>query len=610
MRKKRSLGIAFGVSKTTLNSGHFKKAQDKNWEDNLLPNFNPSIFELTKSAWRAVFFIAVTITIFFILFLRLFHLQIVEGSKNRQLADGNRIQVKVVHAPRGVIFDRNGKIIAQNNPGFRLIDDKSKRTTYISRDAALQMEIKGDPRLQNLEIDSIRVYPLGEKTVHILGYVGEITAQELENPKFKNYKLGDKIGRGGVEEVYESFLKGIDGGEVIEVDAEGRKIRTLRKEDAIPGKNLYLTIDSDLQNLSFEELKEGIEKSGSCCGALISQNPQNGEILSLVSIPSFDPNNIEDALTAPNSPILNRVIAGVYPPGSTFKIASALAGLSSGKITTSTHFQDDGFIYLGPFKFTNWYFTQYGRTEGLVDLTKALERSNDIYFYRLGEIVGEDILGQGAKKLGFASKLGIDIPGEATGLIPDNAWKVKNIGEVWFPGDTLHMAIGQGFVLSTPIQISNLISFIASGGIQYKPHLALKVTNSDGKIIKEFKSTPVKKDFKISDIEIVKKGLEEVPKDGGTAWPFFSFPIATAGKTGTAEFGDPKDRTHAWYTAYAPIDDPKIATTVLIEAGGEGSTNASPVVKEVFRWFLSPNKNNLIKDVGQIATESARRLGE
>jgi penicillin-binding protein 2 len=267
---------------------------------------------------------------------------------------------------------------------------------------------------------------------------------------------------------------------------------------------------------------------------------------------------------------------------------------------------------LGPYKFANWYFTEYGRKEeGGVDVVKALKRSNDIFFYRLGQDTGEKLLGDFSKRLGLGEKLGIDIPGEVTGLIPDGDWKQKNFDQPWYPGDTLHMSIGQGFVLATPLQINNLTMTIASGGNQYPPHLAMKITTPLDFLIKKFKFDPInKKDFKKQDIELVKKGLEEVPLQGGTAWPFFNFPVKTAGKTGTAEFGDPKNKTHAWYTSYAPIDDPKIVMTVMVEAGGEGSSVAGPIAKEVYRYYFSPDKNNLLKDIAPIATDSARILGE
>ena len=258
-------------------------------------------------------------------------------------------------------------------------------------------------------------------------------------------------------------------------------------------------------------------------------------------------------------------------------------------------------MHLGAFSFANWYFTEYGKTEGAVDIYKALQRSNDIYYYQIGHRIGEQVLVDWSKKIMLGSKLGIDLEGEESGLVPTDEWKRENTGEGWYPGDTLHMAIGQGFLLTTPLQVLGMTSFIAADGVLYKPQLVL--TNFKPKII-------VANVASKENIEVVKEGLKLVPKDGGTAWPFFTFPVATAGKTGTAEFGDPKGKTHGWYTAYAPVDNPKIVMTVLVEAGGEGSNVAAPVVKEGFRWYLSEDKNKLIKDTYNIATDSAKALGE
>lgn len=637
--KKRSLGFGFPdeIAKVTSKIGHFKKGEAEGWKDRLIPNFSPEDLPVSaKSPWQTVLFASLCLICGFIIFLRLVNLQIVHGRINKDLADGNRIQIKTIHAPRGVIYDRNGKVIAANSPAFRLFDKQNfsspynerkntKKTKLISREQALELEVKNDPLADNLEIDNVRTYPQGAVLAHVLGYVGEISEDQLKSEEFKGsgftseYKSGDRVGKSGIEKEYEKVLRGIDGGEVIEVDSKGRKIRTLRKNAPIPGQNIYLTIDSDLQKRLFDLLTEAMKNSNSCCAAAVVSDPSNGEILALVSLPSFDPNiftnkfndsEIEQVFSNPHSPILNRVIGGTYPPGSTFKIVSSIAALTSGKITPQTIIQDNGFINLGIFKFTNWYFTQYGRTEGSVNLVKALQRSNDTYYYEIGRTIGEGQLIDWSRKLKLGDTLGIDLPGEVKGLIPDNEWKQKTIGEVWYPGDTLHMAIGQGFVLTTPLQVLGFTAFIASDGSLFKPHLLSKVTVGDRVISEYKKQTLISNIVKAEYLKIIKDGLSLVPKNGGTAWPFFAFPIATAGKTGTAEYGDPKNKTHAWYTAYAPVDDPKITMTVLIEAGGEGSTNASPVVKEAFRWYFSPDKNKLIQDVYTPATDSARTLGE
>ncbi len=608
--KRRRLGHAFSdeVSKVNRRYGHFSNPKDIFWQDSFLPNYKKTQEGADISVWRLVGMGGVSIILFFLLFVRLFHLQVVEGSANKQRADSNRIQIRVVHAPRGVIYDRNGKVLAENNPGFRL---KGK---FISRDEALKLEGSNDPNLHELEIDTIRSYPDGERFSHLLGYTGEVTEDELKDPLFAYYRLGDRIGRSGIESSYEKFLKGKDGAEILELDSIGKKIRTMRRVEPIPGNNIYLSVDATLQESAYKSLSEGVKKAKSCCGVVIAQDPQNGEILALVSYPSFNSNSFNDPtknsevsgyFTNQDNPLLNRAIAGTYPPGSTFKIASALAGLSSGLITPETIYEDTGVMRLGPYSFSNWFFTQHGRTEGPVDIVKALQRSNDIYFYQVGNKIGVDQMAQAAKKLGFGRKSGIDIPGEVEGLVPDGDWKEDNIGEVWYPGDNLHMAIGQGYLLSTPIQVLTQTSLIASMGKLYQPHLVTKITSPQGQVVKEFKYNSNPKDiFDPKHISIVRSALELVPKAGGTAWPFFNFSIPTAGKTGTAEFGDPKDRTHAWYTSFAPVNDPKIVLTVLVEAGGEGSSVAGPISKEIYMQYFNA------KDREPLPVEEVKILGE
>ncbi len=615
MRKKRSLGFGFAdeVVKITDKITHPTKGYEKDWKDYLIPNFDANFeIQYVKSSWIVLSFTILCLILFFIIFLRLFHLQIVEGKTNRELADGNRIQIKIIHAPRGVIFDRNGKILAANSPAFRLIDKNAtgvKKTKLISREEALALEVNNDPKSADLEVDNVRTYPMGEEAAHVVGYVGEISQNQLNSREYKNYQLGDRIGQVGIEAQYESILRGVDGGEIVEVDSARRKIRTLRTNPPIAGQNIYLTIDAALQDKIYQNLKTAVAKSASCCAAAVAMNPANGQILALVSIPSFDPNiftsSIDDSaiaeiFTRSDAPVLNRVIGGVYPPGSTFKIVSSIAALASGKVTPQLTIQDNGEIYLGTFRFTNWYFNEYGKTEGPVNLLKAIQRSNDTYFYEISRMIGETSLVEWANKLKLGGKLNIDIPGEVEGLIPTDYWKIKTFGIGWYPGDTLHMAIGQGYVLTTPLQILGITSFIAADGVLYQPQLNL--TNFKLKKLAENLASPDK-------IKLIKDGLKLVPKYGGTAWPFFTFPLETAGKTGTAEFGD-KGKTHAWYTSFAPADNPTIAMTVLVEGGGEGSNVAAPVAKEVYRWYFSPDKNKLIPDIYTQATESARTLGE
>lgn len=621
VKKKKSLGYGFPdeVAKVTFKNSKFSKAPTDEWKDTLLPHFSSASSEKPGSSWLQTLFYIAALGLFFAICLRLFHLQILWGKQNRELADGNRIQVKVIHAPRGVIFDRNGKVLAANAPAFRLVDRPKKTFRLISREEALELEVNKNAQATDLEVDNVRTYPLGEKTAHLLGYVGEISEDQLKKAQFNGYKLGDSVGQSGIEAQYEKILRGKDGGEIIEVDSQGRMVRQLRVNPPVSGQNIYLNIDSELQQKIYDEMASTLKKLGVCCGAAAAVNPQTGEVLALLSFPSFDPNvftknrddnTIAEIFSRSDSPILDRAIGGTYPPGSTFKIVSALAALESGKMTADSVVYDNGYVDLGPFRFTNWYFTGYGKTEGAVDLVKAIKRSNDIYFYQVGQTIGEEVLGNFAKKLMLGAKLGIDLPGEVSGLIPDNNWKQKTFNQPWYPGDTLHMAIGQGFVLTTPLQILGITSFMAADGILYRPQLVQKIVSGDETTWISKPQVLLSNLVSPKFLEPVKEGLSEVPKEGGTAWPFFTFPITTAGKTGTAEFGDPKGRTHAWYTSFAPLDDPKIAMTVLIEAGGEGSNEAAPIVKEAYRWYLSADKNHLIKDIYPLATSSAKQFGE
>lgn len=613
MIKRRNLGLSFSeeVTKVTNKIRHFKADNASDWIDFLLPNYRLSQEDLAqKSIWRIVFFSIVCILVFFIIFLRLFHLQIVYGRENRELADNNRIQIKVIYAPRGVIFDRFGKVLVANSPAFRLNDPDSpgRKARLVSREEALEWEVNNDPRFLNLEVDHVRTYLFREKFSHLLGFMGEISSEQLKQEKFIGYRMGDVVGQTGIEAQYEKILRGKNGGEIIEVDSLGRKLRTLRSVPAVAGQNIYLSVDTQLQERLYQHMQEALGKANSCCGAAAAIEPDTGKILALVSFPSFDPNifsknnddrAIDEIFARSTAPILNRVTGGVYPPASTFKIVSSLAALAKG-VSPDMTIEDSGVMYLGPYQFSNWYFNRYGKVEGAVNMQKALMRSNDIYFYKIAQIIGEKAIADWARKLYMGRRLDIDLPEEAAGVVPDDDWKQKTYSVPWYPGDTLHMSIGQGFVLATPLQVLGITSFMATGGNLYQPQVLL---SEKSKLL-------VSNIISQKQIDIVKGGLELVSKQGGTAWPFFNFPVSTAGKTGTAEFGDPKDRTHAWYTSFAPVDDPEIALVILIEGGGEGSSVAAPVAKEVYRWYFSPDKNKLIQDIYTTAIDSGRNLGE
>ena len=501
------------------------------------------------------------VAVFLILLAALMRGQIFQGSYFRALSDGNRVRKVPIHAPRGIIYDRNGTALVSNLPSYRL---KNCRPTgqceisVISKAQAIELQAKGLDDNQTLELDSTRNYIYGPATAHLLGYTGY---------------LGDiVVGRGGLEEQYERTLSGRDGEEVIEVDALGNKLRTLATVLPESGKDLNTNIDIAVQKTAYESIREVI-------GAVVVTEPNTGAVLALASSPSFDPEHVADYLTDKNQPLFGRAISGTYPPGSTFKIITATAGLETGKITESTEITDPGILIIGPYKFPNWKYLRDGGTQGTLNVVSAIQKSNDIFFYRVGEWVGVDGLVDWAKRFGLASKLGIDLPGEATGSLPNRT--------DWYLGDTYHLAIGQGDLLVTPLQVNRWTSVIGSNGKICQPMVV---------------GTGGCKDSGISQktLGLVKQGLVAACSPGGTAWPLFGFAVhgsqyQIACKTGTAEFGDPKDRTHAWLTAYAPVCaeatagkacQPQIAVTVLIEAGGEGDTAAAPIVKKILEtWF-------------------------
>ena len=535
---------------------------------------------------KIYFFYGLLIISFLFLLARLFELQIIFGNKNRGLAEGNRIKKEILPAPRGMIYDRNGKELVRNVPIYRrkaraseCLDKKEECFVLIPREEALKMEARGET--ENLRMDIGRQYLYGEVLAHVLGYLGEANENEVKENKFK---AGDLVGRMGVEEQYNELLKGKEGGEVFEVDAQGRKIRQIGKTEAIPGQDLHLSLDVDLSQRAYESL-------GDKPGAVVATDALNSQILVFVSSPSFDPNlfstdftpeknqQIREILTSPEQPFFNRASGGVYPPGSTFKLIVATAGIQEGKIDEGTVWNDTGEIKVGEYSYKNWYFTQYGRTEGEVNVVKALKRSTDTFFYKAGEWIGPIALTKWAKNFGLGQKTGLDLPGEVSGLVPNPEVKNKS-GERWYLGNTYHLAIGQGDLLTTPLQVNMMTEAIANNGRLCQPEI--KNRSFDGKNIKA-KCQDLK--LGLTTLRLVKEGMKEVCSTGGTAYPFFDFLPQVAGKTGTAQFAD-KEKTHAWFTAFAPLDKPEIIVTAIIEGGGEGSAEAAPVVKKVMEAYF------------------------
>lgn len=560
--------------------------------------------------------------LFFCLFvlliiLKLVTLTVFKGSYYRNLSDNNRMKTMVLHAPRGIIFDINNNPLVFNIPGFR--KTVNGKTQLLSREDAISLIAKGD---KDLEIDSLRQYPYKEEFAHVLGYVGQISKEELKafstsKPEL-NYHIKDLVGKIGIEKEYEGKLKGIDGKQLVEVDVMGKTIRTLGQTDPTAGQDIKLTIDAKLQETAFEALKD-IKK-----GVVIVSSPK-GEILSMVSKPSFDPNLFtmgehyvvssgsvyKDVsgvlLDSENQPLLNRAIGGVYPPGSTFKLITAAAGLEDKIIDENYEIEDTGVLKVGEFSFANWFYTDYGKTDGNVNIVKAIKRSNDIFFYKLAERIGVEKLSFFARKFGLGERLGIDLDGERKGLVPTEEWKKKEIGEAWYLGDNYHYGIGQGYVLTTPLQVNSWTQAIANSGNLYVPHL-LKTKNNELRT-KNFLSAKT--------VELIREGMKQSCETGGVAWPLFEFKVKNAKlkvdgknfteapeattsanfkdyrkvsiacKTGTAQHGGQDTMPHAWITLFAPAYNPQIIITVLAESSGQGSNVAAPIAKKILEEYFS-----------------------
>ncbi|OGD99553.1 hypothetical protein A3J17_00160 [Candidatus Curtissbacteria bacterium RIFCSPLOWO2_02_FULL_40_11] len=528
------------------------------------------------------------ITAFLILLVflaRLFQLTIISGRENQELAESNRIQLIEREAERGVIYDREGKILTRSNRIYLLF--KNGEEKEITKDQAQDLEREGlasenfEGELGRVKQEVRREYTLREAAAHVLGYTSEIQEKDLRVNA--NLSSAQSIGRLGLEQTYNNFLTGRVGKKLIEVDTFGKKISILGEEESNPGQDLYTTLDGDLQRVVFESLHNQAKSVGTKKGAVVVQNPNTGEVLALASSPSFDPEDIGKSVSDLEKPFFNRATQGSYPPGSVFKIVTALAGLESELIDENTEIEDVGQFELGGSTFSNWYFNQYGKKDGILKIQKAIARSNDIFFYRVAEKIGLRALREMAKELGLGQKTGIDLPSEAVGLVPDEVWKQSAFSDNWYLGDTMHLGIGQGFMLTTPIQMNVVTSFVASGKLT-RPYLVSKIASRDEDFVEIGGKILGDSIVASHNLEFVKAGMRDACKLGGTGAPFFSANYDVGCKTGTAEreLGNP----HAWFTVFAPFDFPQIAVTVLVEDGGEGSSVAAPVAKEIVDWWM------------------------
>ncbi len=577
---------------------------------------------------------------FLILLARLYYLQIIEGPGLRQRSQDNWFRLQSVPPMRGLILDRSGVLLVDNRPRFdvSILSREAKDPKEVVRKLAELLNIPGETLLAKLveargtpsfkpillsrdisrdavatveahklelpgiviTVEPIRDYVEGERASHLIGYLSEISPEELQSAAFPDNSVGDFIGKFGVEKAYELYFHGKRGIRHVEVNALGQLTRVLKTEEARPGKNIYLTLDIRLQRIA-ESLLAGK------VGTALAMDPSNGDILAMGVSPAFDPNAFVEGMTYESwnelvsnqfRPLENKAIQGQYPPGSIYKIVAAIAGLEEGVIT------EHGKLFCpGSYKYGNRTFRCWKRRgHGFMNATEALAQSCDVYFYQVGERLGVDRLAKYAEACGLGSPTGINLDREARGLVPSKGWKLDRLGVPWQGGETLSVVIGQGFNLVTPIQMLGLISAVANGGIRYKPLVIRRIEFPGG--------LPVKTQAPVSlgrlpasenTLRIVKKGLmDAVNKPTGTGWIARIAGVDVAGKTGTAQVvrmaEDDEDepieskllrhRDHGWFIAFAPAEEPRIAVAVLIEHGGHGSTAAGPIAREMIKTYL------------------------
>jgi penicillin-binding protein 2 len=582
-----------------------------------------------RFAHRLDVFGLIVIFVFVALVTRLGYLQVVQGSYYGRLADGNRIKLIPIMAPRGTFYDRNGVPLVSNRPGFTVTlvplsgpipDDVINKLAgilgmdpleikakveqqkgsfdpiHVKTDIGPDVVTKIEERRREMpgvviEIQPVRNYINNELAAHVFGYVSEISDVELEKRKADGYKPGDIIGKFGLEKVYDKEIRGTAGGGQVEVDVNGRAVQVLGKKEAIPGNNLVMTIDYRIQKAAEKAMDEHLVYLQTKLGnpnakaaAAVVMNPKTGEILAMVSRPVFNPNLFNGGISAkdwkalndnPFHPMDNRAIAGEYAPGSTFKIVTGTAALEMGKVTPEEKILDTGHHWLIP------KGNAMGEALGWISFQEALSKSDNVYFYEMGNRLGIDNLEKYARMFGLGAFTGINLQGESDGLVANRRYKEKVYNEDWYLSETFDAAIGQGFQLATPLQMAVVMGEIANGGHRYRPYLVSRIVAPNGATVKSFAPEETGS-IQISDktLNLVRAGLKDVASPEGTAgYIFEGFPISMAGKTGTAENSHGDD--HGWFVAYAPFEDPRIAIAVIVEQGGFGSDAAAPIARKI-----------------------------
>lgn len=572
--------------------------------------------------------LAVILVFVFCLFVsNLVILQVFFGGENLATSLNNSLRKYPIKANRGLVVGQKGAVLAGNSPAFDLYFDptlcpsgcnlevlkkygfyngevaknfQSAKEVVLVRDISqsdalsLGQDLADYPFLQ-IKAGQKRSYKGAASFFHVLGYVSQATPDDIEGRS--GIKASDKVGRLGVEKYYDDYLRGLDGGEIFESDARGKIIRKVKEIKPTAGDTVVLNIDEDLQNLSYEALAQGLKKSGAVAGSVVASDPSSGRILALVSLPSLDGNIFSSALSGADfaklendssKPFFDRVISAAYPPGSVFKIVVGSGVLAENVVSEKTLIEGPGSISVGSFSFGDWKPEGHGR----LTIVRAIQESCDTCFYTVGggygsqAGLGQEKIAKYARFFGLGKTLNIDLPNETGGLVPDGAWKKKTKGQIWYIGDTYHYAIGQGFLLTTPLQINFMTAVVANGGTLYKPQVTQKILDDKGQVARSFEPVVIKsKIVEAKYLEVVKEGMVKALKPGGTAYPFYDFKLSAAGKTGTAETG--KKTTHAWFTVFAPVENPKIALTVFLEEGGEGSRDAAPVARKILDDYFA-----------------------
>lgn len=578
-----------------------------------------------------------------LLLARLFYLQVIKGDEYRRLSESNCIRLQYIKPQRGLIFDRNGELLVDNRPSFDLsvilkdakpvgqtleklsgyigipieqlmetVEQGKSAPSYkpvllksdIGRDimAAVEVHKYELPGVQ-INVTPMRHYIYGMSAAHLIGYLGEINGEELRSGKYPETRSGDYIGRYGVEKIYEPFLRGKGGGRQVEVNVTGQVVRVLETVDSEQGNEIYLTLDAELQRKA-ETLLEGK------AGAVVAMSATTGEILAMASSPSFDQNEFvggisqdrwKSLVSHPDNPLQNKAIQATYPPASTYKIITAIAGLEEGVIDERSTFTCYGSYIFGDRSFKCWR----KQGHGTITVDEALASSCDVFFYQVGQRVGVDRLSYYARVCGLGAPTGIKLEHEESGLIPTSTWKKNRTGIAWQAGETLSVAIGQGYNLVTPLQMAQLISAIGNGGRLFRPMVIKRVCSVDGRVLVE--NSPWingRLPFSQSTLDIVRKALWKVVNDKtGTGRIAHLKEIDISGKTGTAQvFSRKRDDTtrdedlsdhlkpHAWFVAYAPSDHPEIAVSVIIEHGEHGSSSAGPIARDLIQCYIEKQR--------------------